>query len=68
MKAVDEYKESDLDETLDHACIMSMAVINNIWNENKDEERIDREDICSVEKAMKVLCMYHDMVHKVVAK
>lgn len=68
MKAIDEYKETDLDETLEQASKLSMSVINNIWNENKDEECIDNEDICSIEKAMKVLCMYHEMIHKVVVK
>lgn len=68
MKAIDEYKETDLDETLEQASKLSMSVINNIWNENKDEECIDNEDICSIEKAMKVLGMYHEMMHKVVVK
>ena len=60
-KAVDEYREVDLEDTLDRAYKISFAVINNIWNKNKDDESVDTDDICAVEKAMKVLCIHRDI-------
>lgn len=60
-KAVDEYREVDLEETLDRAYKISLAVINDVWNKNKDDESVDTDDICAVEKAMKVLCIHRDI-------
>ena len=60
-KAVDEYREVDLEDTLDRAYKISFAVINNIWNKNKDDESVDTDDICAVKKAMKVLCIHRDI-------
>lgn len=67
-KAIDEYKEADLEDTLDHAYKISLAVINDVWNKNKDDESVDTDDICVVEKAMKVLCIHCDMKHKIATK
>ncbi len=55
MKNVDEYTADDMQEVIDHACKMSMAVISEVWHESKDMERPDDEDIHAVKKAMQVL-------------
>lgn len=64
LKAVDEYKKADLEETLDHACMMSIAVINGVWHDCKDMERPDNEDIHAVKKAMQILCIHDEMKQK----
>lgn len=64
LKAVDEYKKADLEEALEHACQMSIAVISGVWHDCKDMERPDNEDIHAVKKAMQILCIHEDMKQK----
>lgn len=57
MKAIDEYKDEELPEILDHACKMSIAVIAERWHEYKDMECLDDDDMHAVKKAMQVIQM-----------
>ena len=55
MKDVEEYSHSDLATCLDEAEKIAMSAIDEIYHNNKDEDKVCYEDVHKVKKATQIL-------------
>ena len=55
MKTVQEFNKHDLENTIQHAEQIAMCTINSIYDNVKEHEEIDIDDLHCAKKAMQIL-------------
>lgn len=55
MKTVQEFNKHDLENTIQHAEQIAMCSINSIYDNVKEHDEIDIDDLHCIKKAMQIL-------------